>query len=109
MEIPKKISIGGTKYKVSVVKRINGIVYNFFNELAGSTLCGEIRKDDKHILIRKRENKDMKQTLYHEIAHGLCYELEGRYKEFIKLNNNENFIDFFAKKLMKTFNIKKVN
>jgi hypothetical protein len=105
------IKIGTNKYKV---EEVNEIGNKFINLFRASEALGEIHfpsctksRTVKKILIKRDRDKAEKQmTLFHEIAHGLCYELAKRYTEFYDLNDNEKFIDYFASKLMTCFKIK---
>lgn len=104
MKIPNKIIIGNSNYNVFEVKKLSRSIWDL---IKSKTYVGRIRHN-KYIKIKKYEkDKDKKIIFFHEIAHGICYELEDKYYEFKKLNYNENFIDSFGEILMKTFNIKR--
>lgn len=100
-------------YEIFEVDNIQRSVFDFFKSME---IVGQIhlstkvlnKKISKILLKKDMPKKKLKETLYHEIAHGICHELSKEYNEFNKWNDNEEFIDYFASKLMTCFNIKKV-
>jgi len=118
----RKIKIGRRKYKIELVDKIRSRIKR---KEKGITI-GIIKPKQKIIQIKKIGKIINKQTLFHEIAHGIMIELTGsayrasrrakkpsnqnrliRYSEnFAKLNSDEEFIDYFGNLLNKTFKLK---
>lgn len=96
-----KVKIGKKTYGVKIVNTIKeSIIETVSNTFKGVKTVGQIDFDKNIIQIRK-DKKDKLQTFYHEMAHGLCFELSRRYKEFNNWNSNEKFIDYLGNKLSK--------
>jgi hypothetical protein len=104
--IKNKINIGKRKYRVKLVS----LIENNPNTL------GMIKHNNKTIYIKKENSKVEKDTLFHEIAHGIVVDLaitgyrngmKKKYFDFFKkLNDSEGFIEYFGKVLQRTFKLK---
>ena len=102
----KKINIGGKKFRIKRVELIE----------KDPDVLGLIKHNKRLIYLKKENKKTEKDTLYHEIAHGLIVDLaitgykngmKRKYFNFFKkLNDSEPFIEYFSKVLQKTFKIK---
>jgi len=102
----KNIKIGGSKYSI---KQVNLIERN-------PDVLGKIIHNRKQIYIKRQNRKENKDTLYHEIAHGIIVELAcasidknmniKNIKALSKLNNNEEFIEYFGRVLQNMFILK---
>jgi hypothetical protein len=87
MEIPRIITIGEKTYDVSKTR--------FF--LRPSSLSGEIRYHEDKILIKHNlDERDTERTFFHELAHGIFYELENNHPTATKFRNDEVFIQELA-------------
>jgi len=116
---PKKIGevkIGTTKYPIYLADKI--YPDNLINRLLFyPKILGEIKKslvngEDKYIALVKHKKRKLKDIFYHEVTHGLMYELSKikRYKitALALLGDDEHFIDTFARILQRTFNLKNI-
>jgi len=102
----RSINIGENKYSIKQVKVIE----------KDPKVLGLIKHDKKKIYIKKENKKQDEETLYHEIAHGIIVDLAFSsidnkmnimtVKALSKLNNNEDFIDYFGKILRNMFVLK---
>ena len=94
MIIPKTIKIGETNYKVKESLFL----------FKDSALSGNI---DYHICtmrIRKNMTKRGKEdTFFHEVAHGICKELEFNHPKIAKFRCDELFIQELGLLMRKTF------
>jgi len=91
MEIPRLITIGEKTYDVSKTR--------FF--LRPSTISGEIRYHEDKILVRNSlDTRDAERTFFHELAHGIFYELESNHPTITKFRSDENFINELALHLL---------
>jgi len=113
-----KIKIGRNKYKIQRVLDIPS--------KKGEETVGMIIPSKKTILIKKKGKRIDNYTLFHEIAHGVAFEMmDAAYRGYKKsktrkyqnqflrhhnalyrLNNDENFIEFLGKLLNDTFKLK---
>ena len=117
----RQIKIGRRKYKIKHVSEISKKERKKSEHTIGMIIPA------KKTIIIKRVGKNIdKQTLFHELAHGIAIELvEATYrgyknskklkdkkdfirynKNFIRLNNEEGFIEFFGGLLNRTFKLK---
>jgi len=103
----RSIKIGESKYSIKQVKVID----------KDPEVLGLIKHDKKRIYIKKQNGQEDKETLYHEIAHGIIVDLAfssvtndkmniTTVKSLAKLNNNEEFIDYFGSVLRNMFVLK---
>ena len=117
----RQVKIGRRKYKIRYVSEI----YKK-KKSKGRYTIGMIMPAKKTIIIKRMGKNIDKQTLFHELAHGIAIELvEATYrgfqkskikkekkeflrynKNFIRLNNDEGFIEFFGGLLNRTFKLK---
>jgi hypothetical protein len=117
----RKIKIGRRQYKVKQVNHIKPL-----HRKSKRVTVGMIKPNKKEILIKRVGKIIDKQTLFHELAHGMMVELtDGAYRagkkakkptnkkqfmryarNFHKLNCDEGFIEYFGKLLNNTFKLK---
>jgi hypothetical protein len=117
----RKIKIGRRQYKVKQVNHIKPL-----HRKSKGVTVGMIKPNKKEILIKRVGKIIDKQTLFHELAHGMMVELidgacRGNKKAkskrnkarflsyanmFCKLNTDEGFIEYFGGLLNKTFKLK---
>lgn len=84
MEIPKKFQIFGETYKVKQLVKVDK-----------ADSWGEHNASDNVIKLKKSLQQDQKeQTYLHEVVHTILTHLS-----YEKLNNDEKFVDTFAKAL----------
>ena len=105
-KMKRSINIGKNKYSIRKVKVIE----------KNPDVLGKIKHDRKQIYIKKQNRKVDKETLYHEIAHGIIVNLAvasidndmklKKIKLLGELNNDEWFIEYFGNLLRKTFKLK---
>jgi len=85
MNIPKSINVLSSIYKIKIEPEefING----------NGTICrGSINFQKRHIQIAKDDDKNnMIKTLFHEVAHAICSELQ-----LYEGEQDEDFIERFA-------------
>ena len=102
----KSIKIGKNKYSITQVNLIE----------KDPNVLGKIKHDKQKIFIKKQNKKEAKDTLYHEIAHGIIVDLAFASSEnnvkikniraLSELNNNEGFIEYFGNVLRNMFKLK---
>jgi hypothetical protein len=93
-KLKKKINIGRTFYKIYICDCLR-----FRNK----KYYGFIDYDRKEIFLLK--DKDLKETLMHEITHAFLNELYKKTKrqDILKLRSDENFINYLSLFLSKNF------
>jgi len=95
MIIPKKLTIGNTKY---IIKQKRIISWK------DNDVVGNINYHTRIIKLRKKDHIKAKQdTFFHEIAHGIFKELEFNYPKISKFRMDEKFTQEFGLTLRKTF------
>ena len=102
----KSINIGKNKYSIRQVKLIEN----------NPDVLGKIKHNVKQIYIKKQNIKEDKETLYHEIAHGIMVNLAfasssnnvkiKNIRALGELNNDEGFIEYFGTLLRNIFKLK---
>ena len=103
MIIPKTIKIGSTKYKVSLVKVVDymEMIKMRFRKEKG-IIFGRI--DGQEIRIKKDlNNKHQKETFFHEMAHGIMWEMERSHPKVWAWRKDEAFICKLGSVLSRTF------
>ena len=106
MKIPSSIKIGNKEYAIKEVK-----IVNFFNTLNplrlfkdGGTIIGQICKDNKDIRLQKDlKPKKKKMVFFHELAHGIMWEMEKSHPQVSAWRDDEVFTDKFGRMLSRTF------
>lgn len=86
MNIPKRFTVGTTKYTVFLMDPPK----------TRSTGCafGSIHFAWQYIYVQPRFEANMEKTFWHEVVHAILHDM-GR----ARLNNDEQFVDDFAKRL----------
>lgn len=109
----KKINVGYTKYKLEVKTRLKNFRTKKYHIGKNKEMIGRINHKTKTISVKKGLGKiKKKEVLYHEIAHGILFDMEARAttkkskKLMEKLNDNEAFVSCLALILNKTFKLK---
>jgi len=102
----KSINIGKNKYSIRQVKLIEN----------NPDVLGKIKHNVKQIYIKKQNIKKDKETLYHEIAHGIIVDLGiasidnnmkiKNIRALLELNNDEGFIEYFGHILRNMFKLR---
>lgn len=114
-EIKGRIKIGKKNYQVVEVDEVTPKDRNDKRVKAGTHyFAGFIDYGKKIIEINKKMDwKNKKNTFFHEIAHGIIFELGkvyklGRFKclDTNKLRNNEEFIDDLSRIMCDVFKVK---
>ena len=91
MELPKTITIGEKEYEVKFS--------NFFFQPRG--VAGQINYVSETIKIKPSNDERMTETtFFHELAHGIFYELESNHPTVTKFRSDENFINELALHLL---------
>jgi hypothetical protein len=88
MELPKTIKIGAIKYTVLPVKQqvFKGCLG--FIDYDGADIMVSTSKDS-----RPRSDAAVAQTFWHEVTHGILYDMGHR------LESNEKFVEQFSRRL----------
>jgi hypothetical protein len=107
-----KIQIGNRDYELYYVDYIEGRIKYlidkwFFHQINLGRIHHGVESGNYWIKVKKKNQKGIKRTLYHEVSHGIFFHLSKEYPIASSLNNNEQFIEDFSKVLMTCCNIKK--
>ena len=108
----KQIKIGRTNYKIFVSHYIDDKY-----SLGKIRFGGNIRKKNIILIDKEQSKKKQMEVLYHEIVHGLLYELSKSSKKKVTvrgkkinyyeyLTRDEDLVDSLSMLLLKTFTIK---
>jgi len=100
----RKIKVGEEEYRIRLVRYLKKC-RNKKQIVAGDFSC----KRNEIKIKNNISEKQKEETLYHEIAHAILYELGKYNKPIQKLFYNENFIDRLGKILSQTFKIRYLN
>jgi hypothetical protein len=102
--IPPKIKIGNSVYKVNHVNIVDYIsAFNPFKLLSRKMVVGQICPQDREIRLKK-DSYDITNTFFHEMAHGIMWEMTKKYPHAEAWVDDEAFTDRLAIVLDKTFN-----
>lgn len=95
MKIPDKIRIGCKNYIIKKVRTVSWL---------NNSIVGNINYSASIIKIKKyKDKREMEQTFFHEMAHGLMKEMEFNHPQITKFRSDEVFTQELGLNLRKTF------